>query len=440
MENGYVVYDGSKGTMLMQYGLEGCAEEWNLSHSDSVYNVLRSYAEAGSAYIQTNTFAANVFALAKYGLAEKQEAIIRTGVQLARRAAADTGAAVAFSAGPIGRMMLPSGDLSFDEAYRMFYDMVEIALKAGADIIHFETFTDLYELKAAVFAAKDCIRAHFGGIVCGEDGASVPAGSFGRQQPLPLIFATLAFEENGRTMMGDQPGACAAHLTHWGVSAVGANCSFGAERMLPVIQEMRRNTHLPIIAKPNCGLPEIIEGKTVYTQTPEDFAAACEALAEAGAVILGGCCGTSAAHIAALSARIAQLRPQTRADTDPGAGKKVDKNEPVLSVQPPDYEEDTLLDLAYELQEQAPPVIALWCGPSGAKTEMLRTEQYITAVDVLGRITGARILVGAAQLHVLEEILRKSRGTPGIWSACPRMNWLPEAIKNRLCSEYGCDV
>ena len=282
------ILDGAMGTMLQAAGLPVGAlpELWNLTNPETVAAIQRQYVEAGSNVIYANTFGANRLKAAKSGHSPAE--LIAGGIRAARAAAGDAPVQVALDIGPIGQLLEPLGNLTFDEAYDIFREMVVAGEEAGADLVVFETMSDLTEVKAAVLAAKEHTR-------------------------LP-IWVTMTFEATARTFVGVTVPAMALTLTGLGVDALGFNCSLGPEELLPMVEELRRWTHLPLILKPNAGLPDPATG--AYTITPEEFAEAMEHALELGVSILGGCCGTRPDFIAALSRRCGERRPGPRPAPD----------------------------------------------------------------------------------------------------------------------------
>lgn len=243
-------------------GLGERPEIFGIKHPDIVERIQKSYVEAGSNVIFTNTFGANAHKLADTGYTVEE--VISANTAIAKKAAAGR-AKVALDVGPIGELLEPLGTLSFEEAYEIYAQMVEAGVKSGVDLIGFETMTDLYELKAAVLAAKEHSR-------------------------LP-VFATMSFEASGRTFTGTTVAAMALTLTGLGVDALGVNCSLGPKELLPIVKEMRQWTNLPLIVKPNAGLPDPATGK--YGMGPEEFGTYMAEFPKAGVSILGGCCGTT---------------------------------------------------------------------------------------------------------------------------------------------------
>lgn len=283
----FILLDGAMGTMLQGAGLPvgQLPELWNLTHPDRVTEIQRKYVEAGSRIIYANTFGANRHKLA--GCGHSVEEIITGGVQAARQAAQGK-ARVALDIGPIGQLLEPLGTLTFDGAYDIYREMVVAGERAGADLVVFETMSDLYEVKAAVLAAKENTR-------------------------LP-VWVTMTFEATGRTFVGVTVPAMALTLTGLGVDAMGFNCSLGPKELLPMMEELCHWTDVPLILKPNAGLPDPATG--AYTITPEEFARELAPAAELGVRIFGGCCGTTPEFIGALGRHLAGKAPGPRKKPD----------------------------------------------------------------------------------------------------------------------------
>lgn len=273
----YTILDGGMGTMLQAAGLPvgQLPEVWNLTNPEQVARIQRKYVEAGAQVIYANTFGANRHKVAASGYTPKE--LIAGGIQAARAAAGDRKVKVALDVGPIGQLLEPLGTMSFDEAYDIYKEMVVAGEEAGADLVIFETMSDLYEVKAAVLAARENTR-------------------------LP-VWVTMTFEATGRTFVGVTVPAMALTLTGLGVDALGFNCSLGPKELLPMVEELRQWTDLPMILKPNAGLPDPATG--AYTITPEEFAEEMAPAAELGVQIMGGCCGTTPDFIRALSGKLA---------------------------------------------------------------------------------------------------------------------------------------
>lgn len=284
IEDRILIYDGSKGYLLQKMGLKGgeCGELWNITNSDAVRKVYRLYIEAGSDIIQTNTFPGNRIHLDKHCLGERTYEINYHGARLAREEAGDD-ILVAASIGPAGMLFEPFGELTFDKAYEVFSEQVKAVADGGADIINFETFTDVAEMRAAILAAKE-------------------------NSKLPII-CSMAFEANGRTLMGNDPFISVSVLLSLGADIVGTNCSFGALHMLEIVKRMYAEGSGYLSVKPNAGLPEVVDGEVYYKESPEIFAHQAAAFVEYGARLIGGCCGTTPEHIRAVKEIIGKVKP-----------------------------------------------------------------------------------------------------------------------------------
>lgn len=280
-----LLFDGAMGTMLQRRGLKlgAVPEALNLTAPDEITAIHKEYLEAGADVVLSNTFGANRFKAEKAGapLAD----IVRAGVRNAR-AAADSfgGRYAALDIGPCGRVLKPSGDLEFDEAVEVFAEIVRAGEGEGADFILLETFTDLYELKAAVIAAKE-------------------------NSKLP-IFATMSFEENGTTFFGACVESMVATLEALGVSALGVNCSLGPKQLAPIVKRILACAHIPVLVQPNAGLPVIRDGETAYDVTPEQFAEYAREFVAEGVRFIGGCCGTTPEYIRLVRGAIEGLSPK----------------------------------------------------------------------------------------------------------------------------------
>lgn len=274
-KNQLLLLDGAMGTMLQKAGLKSGEkpELFGMEHPEVVAGIHRSYIEAGSDVIYANTFGVNS---RKYeGCPTPVRDVIAANITTARKAAdscEDRKVRVALDVGPIGELMEPLGTLSFEEAYECFREVVCAGEQAGADLVIFETMTDLNEVRAAVLAAKENTSLQ--------------------------IWVTMTFEKNGRTFAGTDPEAMALTLDALGVDAVGVNCSLGPEDLQPIVRRILTRTALPVIVKPNAGLPDPRTG--LYAMTPERFAREMSAYLPVGIHILGGCCGTRPSFIEAL--------------------------------------------------------------------------------------------------------------------------------------------
>ncbi len=284
LQNDFLILDGAMGTVLQKRGLKPGEhpELLNLSEGALIRDIHRSYIEAGSQIVYTNTFGANRLKLAPTG--HSVDEIVTAAVSLAREAAKGTNALVALDIGPLGELLEPMGSLSFESAYELFREMAEAGAKAGADLAVIETMTDFYQSKAALLAVKESSK-------------------------LP-VFVTMSFEASGRSFTGCTVQSMARTLEGLGADAIGLNCSVGPDLLLPLFGELCESTRLPVIAKPNAGLPDPVDGH--YAMGAEAFASSMLQCVEAGVSIVGGCCGSSPDYIRALCSALKGKSPAPR--------------------------------------------------------------------------------------------------------------------------------
>jgi len=280
-----VLADGAMGTMLFAEGLQfgDPPEVWNLTHPEVVRRIHRGYLDAGSQILMTNTFGGNRKRLALHGHERRVAELNRTAAILLRSEvdAAGGNALVAGDIGPSGEIMAPIGTLEAAEAVDVFADQAAALVAGGVDLIWIETMSDLGEIKAAI------------------DGVRQVAPE------IPLV-TTMTFDTRGHTMMGVSPERAAKALLSWGADAIGGNCGNGPDELIPVIEKMRAVApDARLVAKSNAGMPELVDMRAVYRSDPADFAAEVARMRAAGATIVGGCCGTTPAHLAAISRRVA---------------------------------------------------------------------------------------------------------------------------------------
>lgn len=284
VEHGVVMLDGATGTNLQQAGMPigVCPEQWILENRDVMLDLQRRFVEAGTQILYAPTFTGNRIKLAEYGLEERLKEINGELVRLCKEAAGGR-AYVAGDMTMTGRQLYPMGDLSFDELVQIYKEQAQALYEAGADLFIVETMMSLQETRACVLAIKD---------VC----------------DLP-VMASLTFEKDGRTLYGTPPEAAVVVLQGLGVDAVGLNCSTGPEDMVDTVRTMYAYADIPVLAKPNAGLPILEDGRTIYKTTPEEFGRDGRLLVEAGARIVGGCCGTTPTHIRALADSVRDMVP-----------------------------------------------------------------------------------------------------------------------------------
>ncbi|HIV17192.1 MAG TPA: homocysteine S-methyltransferase family protein [Candidatus Alectryocaccobium stercorigallinarum] len=286
IKNNITYLDGGMGTFLQSAGLKPgeLPERWNLSHPDIITALHKMYFDAGSNIVLTNTFGANSL---KFGDDELTD-IVSVAVGNVRSAAAQTKTSapqekfIALDVGPLGRLLKPLGDLDFEEAVRIFSKTISIGAKCGADLIFIETMNDSYETKAALLAAKETCD-------------------------LP-VFVSNAYGEDGKLMTGASPAAMVAMLEGMGADAIGVNCSLGPKQLGGIIDEYLKYASVPVLVKPNAGLPRISDGKTVYDVLPEEFSDDIADFIKRGVHIAGGCCGTTPKFIRAVVQKCSELK------------------------------------------------------------------------------------------------------------------------------------
>jgi methionine synthase / methylenetetrahydrofolate reductase(NADPH) len=269
-----VLCDGAMGTLLYSKGvfINRCYDELNLSQPDLIRGIHHEYLQAGAEIIETNTFGANSFRLARHSLADKVRDVNRMGTRLAREAAKSFDVWVAGSVGPLGTRIEPLGKTSFEEARQAFREQIAALAEAGVDLLMFETFGYLEELHQAMLAAKDV-------------GANLP------------LIVHVTIDEDGNCLDGSDPETFTPRLEDWGADVIGCNCSVGPVAMLDAMERVRAATSLPLSAQPNAGIPRSVEGRNIYLCSPEYMASYARKFVAAGVRIVGGCCGTTPDHI-----------------------------------------------------------------------------------------------------------------------------------------------
>ena len=285
LKDHFLYLDGGMGTLLQAKGLVPgeLPERWNLTHPEIITGIHRDYFNAGSHVVNTNTFGANGLKFSP----EELEAIIRAAIANARAAAEESTASqpkwVALDMGPTGKMLKPYGDLDFEDAVALYAQVVRLGVKYGADLIFIETMGDSYETKAALLAAKE-------------------------NSGLP-VFVSNAYGADGKLLTGANPSAMVALLEGMGADAIGVNCSLGPKALAGVVEEYLQYASVPVLLKPNAGLPVVVGGNTTYDVNAGEFAGEVAALLHKGVRIAGGCCGTTPEYIAALTERAKEIVP-----------------------------------------------------------------------------------------------------------------------------------
>lgn len=401
-EKGLVYLDGATGSNLMKRGMPAgiCPEKWILEHPDVLIKLQEEYVEAGSNIIYAPTFTANRIKLMEYGLEEQIKKINSGLVHLSKQAAGSS----AYVAGDItmtGRQLFPMGNMDFEELIDVYKEQIRLLYEAGADLLVVETMMSLQETRAAVIAAKE---------VCA----------------LP-VMATLTFEPDGRTLYGTDGITAAVTLEKLGVSAIGANCSTGPDKMAKLVQNISEAVSVPIIAKPNAGMPCLSsEGETVYDMNAETFGQEMKKVAEAGAVILGGCCGTTPAYIKKLVEETKNIEVRKKRKTDlrylSSERKTVafDLNSPFMVVgerinptgkkklqaQIKEGQMDMVRSFAEEQEACGASLLDINMGMSGIDEK----EMLLKVLDEVTMVSNLPLAIDSSHVEVIEAALRRYPG------------------------------
>ena len=402
LQQGFVLLDGATGSNLQQAGMESgeCPEQWIVSHPDIFTDLQRQYIEAGSDVLYTPTFTCNRVKLAEYGLAGRQRELTAQLVSLTREAVRRSGTdRRIYILGDIsmtGQQLEPVGSMPFEELVDIYKEEAAFLVEEGVDGFVIETMMSLQECRAALLAVKE---------TCG----------------LPVLV-TLTYQEDGRTLYGTAPETAAVVLQAMGADAVGINCSTGPDRMLPAVKKMAEYLSVPIVVKPNAGLPSLVDGVTHYDMGPEEFASAMLPLVEAGAGILGGCCGTTAAHIRCLREAIAGKRPPERREKKvralsternltpiPLDGNFMIVGERINPTGKKELQEqlrrgsmDMVLDMAEEQVERGARILDVNMGMNGIDEK----EMMIRAVKELTMAVDVPLSIDSSYVDVVEQALR----------------------------------
>ncbi|MFI3201305.1 MAG: homocysteine S-methyltransferase family protein [Eubacteriales bacterium] len=422
-QNEFIILDGAMGTMLQKSGLQlgERPEELNLTNPELIKSIHRAYLTAGSQIVYANTFGANRHKLEGTNLDLRE--IITNAVTIAKEEAKQFHAYVALDLGPIGELLEPSGTLTFEEAYEIFKEVVLIGVLAGVDLVVIETMTDLYEVKAAVLAVKE-------------------------NSELP-VFVTMTFEENGRTFTGCGLENIAITLTGLGVDALGLNCSLGPVEILPLIKELATYTNLPLIAKPNAGLPDPETG--LYNMGAEEFARVMKEYAAVGVKILGGCCGTDEQYIANLKNELEGVKclertyePKTKfcsatevvvCDTVRVIGERINptgKKRFVKALQEQDM--TYILTQAIEQVEAGADLLDVNVGAPGLN----EAELMETVVKAIQSVVSTPLQIDSSKYEGLESGLRVYNGKPILNSVNGEEEKLEQILP--LAKKYGAAI
>ena len=297
---GVALADGAMGTMLFDAGLEygDAPERWNLQFPERIRGIHQGYLAAGSRILLTNTFGGNRFRLAFHGLQDRVADVNGAAAVILRSAVEASGqpALVAGDIGPSGSILAPLGDLEFGEAVAGFAEQSQALVSAGVDLIWIETMSDLEEARAALEGVRQAA-------------------------PEIAVLTTMSFDTHGRTMMGVTPEQAVQTLNAWGAVAVGGNCGNGTEEVLQVVRRMRAaSPQTMLVAKSNAGMPELIGGRACYGATPETMAIYLREAVQAGAAVVGACCGSRPDHIRAMADALGEMRREGLHDTLEASG------------------------------------------------------------------------------------------------------------------------
>ncbi len=285
MKDHFVILDGGMGTLLQEAGLQPgeLPERWNVTHPEEIVRIQKNYFDAGSNVVLSNTFGANGLKFDDDELKTLITAAIENAKKAREESISDHEKFIALDIGPLGKLLKPYGDYEFEDAVAMYAKTVRYGVEAGAELIFIETMNDSYDTKAALLAAKE-------------------------NSNLP-VFVSNAYGSDGKLMTGASPASMVAMLEGMHADAIGANCSLGPDQLIGVIEEYLEYASVPVLLKPNAGLPRAENGKTVFDVTPEEFAGSIEKLMKKGLRIIGGCCGTTPGHIKAVCDKAAEMEP-----------------------------------------------------------------------------------------------------------------------------------
>ena len=417
----HILLDGAMGSVLQQHGLKlgGLPEELNFTEPDLIRSVHRSYIEAGAQGIYANTFGANRHKLqnSRYSVDE----IVKQGIKLAREAAEGTDVLVGLDVGSLGRMLRPTGDMPVDEAYDMFREVMVAGREA--DFIAIETMTDLMEVKTALLAAKE-------------------------NTDLPVI-CTMSFEQNMRTFTGCSAASMAMTLSGMGADVIGMNCSLGPKDALPIVEEILRWSSVPVLIRPNAGLPD--PATNLYNTTPQEYADVMEQIAGMGVKVLGGCCGTNPDYIREVAGRIrgkkcVMPRPEIPAavcsasnvvpvDTVRIIGERINPTGKKLFKEAlKKHDLDYIMRQALEQTGAGAEILDVNVG----LPDIDEKEMMIAAVNAIQSVTDAPLQIDTTELPVLEAALRIVSGKPIVNSVNGEEDKLNTVLP--LVKKYGAAV
>ncbi len=421
-----IIFDGGSGTLLQKMGLKGgeLPERWNLIHPERVMELYSGYLNAGADVINANTFGAN-----RLHYPNDLNEVITAGIQLAKEARDRCGrpdACIALDIGPTGKLLEPIGDLAFEEAVAIFSETVRCGRDAGADLVLIETMSDSYEAKAALLAAKETCD-------------------------LP-VFITCTFDREAKLLTGGTVRSLVPMLEGLGADALGINCSLGPREMIPLVRQLVDIASIPVIVNPNAGLPKTRHGMTVYEILPEEFAEVMKEIASLGVQGIGGCCGTTPAHIRAMIEAVKEVpfQPPVRKERlyvtswsaccEIGAGTKIvgERINPTgkkrFQQALREHDIDYILNQAIEQEEAGADILDVNVGLPDINEEQLMTE----VIQKLQGITALPLQIDTPDAKVLEHALRIYNGKPLINSVNGKQESMDTVLP--LAKKYGAAV
>lgn len=401
LEKGPVFLDGATGSNLQKAGMPTgvCPEQWILDHPDVIVDLQKRYIEAGTQILYAPTFSGNRIKLEEYGLADKIVEINTKLVQLCKEAAGDKGL-VCGDMTMTGESLEPMGDLELEELIDIYKEQAKILYEAGVDLFVVETMMSLAETRAAVLAIKETCD-------------------------LP-VMVSMTFDEKGKTLYGNTPEGCMVVLQSLGADVVGINCSTGPEKMAEMVRQMKKYANVPILAKPNAGLPQMVDGETMYDMGPEEFASFGPMLMEAGASVLGGCCGTTPEHIARLVETTKDIVPvpvmkeHKRVLASERALQEIDINGPFLvigeRINPTGKKAlqeslrqgsmDVVCDMAEEQEEMGAHILDINMGMNGIDEKAMMLD----AIEEVTMTTTLPLCIDSSHVDIIEAALRRYPG------------------------------
>ena len=424
IRNGFTYFDGGTGTVLQKKGLQPgeLPEEWNLTHSEDIIDLHLSYINAGAHIINANTFGANILKFEKNHLEEIISAAAENALEAKRRSGRED-VYIALDIGPSGKLLKPYGTLDFEEAVEIFAETVRIAEGRGFDLINIETMTDSYETKAAVLAAKE--------------NSSLP------------VFVSNVYDATGKMMTGADAASMVALLEGLGVDALGLNCSLGPKEMKPIVRTLCEYASVPVIVNPNAGLPRTENGDTVYDVTAEDFASEMAEIASYGAVILGGCCGTTPDFIRCLIEKTKDLTPAEITDKNKTLvssythaveigrkpviiGERINPTGKKLFKEAlRNHDIDYILNEGFAQQEKKCHILDVNVG----LPEINEPEMLIEVIEALQAVIDLPLQIDTSDIVAMEKAMRRYNGKPMVNSVNGKKESMDQIFP--LVKKYG---